>query len=143
MYAWIIWLIALIAFLVIEAVTINLVTIWFAAGSLGAMIAALAGGSYLLQGILFLVISLLGFLLFIFVVKPRMGARRTQAVPTNADRIINQEAIVIKTIDPLAGVGQIQVCGQIWSATAEGERVIPAGSKVYVRAIKGVKAVVE
>lgn len=37
------WLVVLIACLVIEAVTTQLVTLWFAAGSIGALLAANAG----------------------------------------------------------------------------------------------------
>jgi membrane protein implicated in regulation of membrane protease activity len=63
------------------------------------------------------VISVLLLIGFILIVKPRMnsgGVRGT--IPTNADRIIGQEALVVIDIDPVAGSGQIKVNGQTWSA---------------------------
>ena len=52
------WLIVLAVFLVIEAITVGLTTIWFAGGALVAAIASGAGAGILVQWILFLVISL-------------------------------------------------------------------------------------
>ena len=51
------WFILLIIFVVVEAVTVNMVSAWFAIGSLAALIAALAGGKLWLQILLFLVVS--------------------------------------------------------------------------------------
>lgn len=49
------WLIVLAVFLVIEAITVGLTTIWFAGGALVAAIASGAGAGILVQWILFLV----------------------------------------------------------------------------------------
>ena len=61
--------------------------------------------------------------------------------PTNADRVLGHEGIVIKTIDPMDGKGQIKVLGQVWSAKAD--KVIEEGSKVKVLSMEGVKLIVE
>ena len=52
------WLIALVVFLVIEAATLGLATIWFAGGALVALIAAMCGAGIVIQIVLFLVVSL-------------------------------------------------------------------------------------
>ena len=52
------WLIAIILLLVIEAMTMGLTTIWFAGGAVIAFIACLAGADPVIQGVLFLVVSL-------------------------------------------------------------------------------------
>ena len=62
---------------------------------------------------------------------------------TNADRIIDQEGLVIETINPLENTGLIRVRGQIWSARTYHDQVIEKDSLVLVKEIKGVKAVVE
>ena len=52
-----IWLGLLILFTAGEAVTVGLTSIWFSAGALAALIAALLGGALWLQILLFLVVS--------------------------------------------------------------------------------------
>lgn len=53
-----VWAVFAIVFILIEAATMGLTTIWFAAGAVAAMIAALAGGNKILQIGVFLVVSL-------------------------------------------------------------------------------------
>ena len=50
---WVFWLILMAVLLLIEVLTVNLVSIWFAGGALAAMIASFLGASVLLQPILF------------------------------------------------------------------------------------------
>ena len=67
-------------------------------------------------------------------------ARRT---PTNADRVIGAEGVVTQAIDNLKAQGQITVNGAPWTArTEEGCPAIPAGSRVRVLRIEGVKVIV-
>ena len=54
----IMWLILLACFLVVEAITVGLTTIWFAGGALVAAIASGMGAGTLMQWLLFLIISL-------------------------------------------------------------------------------------
>ena len=61
---------------------------------------------------------------------------------TNADRILDQEGVVVEEIDNLNASGQIKIGGAVWSARAEGEEVIPPGTRVRVARIEGVKAIV-
>jgi len=109
----IIWLIATVVFGVIEAVTVALVTIWLAVGALVAGIAAALGANLYIQLIIFVVVS--GVL--IFFTRPlakKMLHKKVQ--PTNADRVIGADALVINEIDPINNAGQVKVLGQIWSA---------------------------
>ena len=52
-----VWLVLLILFLMAEGATVALVSLWFAAGALAVIIAALLGASVGLQLALFLVVS--------------------------------------------------------------------------------------
>ena len=54
----ILWLILLIILLVIEAISLELTTIWFAGGALAAFIAALVGADVVVQVVLFLAVSI-------------------------------------------------------------------------------------
>jgi membrane protein implicated in regulation of membrane protease activity len=144
MPAWLFWLIIMVVSLLAEALTFNMTTIWFAAGSLIAMILALLGLSVWLQITVMVVVSIALLFLFLLIVKPRMKSKGVNGtVATNADRIIGQEAVVVVDINPVAGSGQVKVGGQIWSAGSRDQSMISTGSKVKVIEIQGVRAVVE
>lgn len=135
-----IWLLMAIALVVGEALTVGLTFIWFAVGALGGLIVAVLGGPIWLQVVVFLALSALALAL----VRP-VAARLMQSgrVATNADRIIGKTAVVIETIDNLAGKGQVKVAGQIWTARSERDVVIPQDAEVTVLRIEGVKVFVE
>ena len=134
-----VWLIALIVLLVGEAITVGLTFIWFAVGALFALLTAVLGGGIWLQITVFLVTSALTLAL----VRP-VAARllRTGSSPTNADRVIGQTALVTEDIDNVAGKGQVNVSGQVWTARSQYDVAIPAGQEVKVLRIEGVKVFV-
>ncbi len=139
--AWIVWLILAAAFLVLEAATVNLVSIWFVVGCLGGLVVDLLGGGVWLQILVMLVLS--GILLFVFLrMRPHLGLSGREVVPTNADRFIGQKAQVIVAIDPIAGQGQVRVRGQVWSAISHDASQIPVGTMTVITEIRGVHAVV-
>ncbi len=133
------WLIAMIAFLVAEALTVGLVGIWFAGGALVAVILSLFEVSPLIQIIVFFVVSicLLVFTRKIFVDKLNTGKENT-----NVDALIGETGQVVIAIEPMQ-VGQVKVSGQVWSALADDQLLtIAAGTYVTVKAIEGVKLIV-
>ena len=134
------WLAALVIFAVAEAVTVNLVSIWFAGGALAAVIAAAVGAPLWLQIVLFLVVS--GLLLALVAPWARK-ASRVNSVATNADRHIGRQALVTEEINNLQESGAIRLDGVIWTARSESGEVIPAGTTITVKRIAGVKAYVE
>ncbi len=135
------WGIILAVAAIVEISTFNLVSIWFVVAALVAMIAALLGASLPLQLVLFAVLSVAGFLVFMLLVRPRLEKR--PVTPTNADRVLNQEGVVIETIDSLTGRGLVKVEGQTWSARLEGEGRIPEGALVRITGLRGVKVIVQ
>ena len=135
------WLIVLIACLVIEACTTQLLTIWFAVGSVGAMIAAALGFGELVQIGVCLALSIVLLILLRPMTRNILRPRQDR---TNADRILGQKAIVIETIDDKHSSGQIRLMGQVWTARAvQNYEIISEGETVVVRQISGVKAIVE
>ena len=102
----ILWLVLLIAFAVIEGVTAGLVSIWFCAGSVVALISAWVGASLPVQIGLFVVVSLIAMALI------RPMARKwfqPKLQKTNADRILEQEGVVVQEIDNLRAKGQVKI----------------------------------
>ena len=133
------WLILLVVFALAEAATVTLVSIWFAAGALVALLVSLFTDNLVVQIILFLVVSALCMALVRPLTRKYFTAR---ASATNLDRLIGTDAVVTETIDNLAATGQIKASGQVWTARSEnGERIF-AGEQVSILRIEGVKLIV-
>ena len=136
----IVWLILLALLLVLEGMTYALICIWFAGGAIAAIITSFFTQSVLIQATAFVIVSAI-LLMLVRPVAVRLTA--TSKVKTNADRVIGQEGIVLRTIDPISGEGQVKVIGQIWSAKPEdGVSVIKIDSHVEIVGIAGVKVIV-
>ena len=136
----IMWLVLLVVFAASEAATVGLTSIWFAAGSLAALIAALLGGPLWVQITLFLAVSLL------CLVAARPLAKRhlnSKVEPTNADRVIGETAQVIEDVDNIHGKGAVVIRGMTWSARSQDGGPITTGTMVRVLRIEGVKVFVE
>ena len=139
---WLFWVILMVVFLVIEAAFAGLTTIWCAAGCLVAAILAACGATIWIQILVMVLVSVALFILFIVWIKPNMkDIKKINKEPTNADRVLGQEGIVIEDIDPIDAKGQIKVMGQVWSATSD--KKIASDARVIVTDIQGVKLVVK
>lgn len=135
------WLIALVVFLVIEAATLGLATIWFAGGALIALIAAMCGAGIGIQIAIFLVVSLV---LLIFTRPFAVRFLSKDTLKTNVDRVIGMEGVVTEEISNLAGTGKVSLGGNIWTARTENEGgTIPVDSVVAVLRVEGVKLIVK
>lgn len=135
------WIIMMIALIVIEVCTINLTTVWFALGACAAAIASvIMPDSLLFQSVVFVAVSAL----LLPLTKPLAKKISRKAPPTNADRVLGEEAVVIETINNLAGSGQVKVLGQVWTARAKNpEATYNADEIVLVENIEGVKLIVK
>ena len=130
----ILWLVALVVFLVVEGLTVGLVSIWFSAGALAALLLSLGVENIWAQ----IALCLAAFRPM--ALKYLNPSRRT---PTNADRVLGMEGVVTQAIDNLRSTGTVQVRGMDWSARSAGEETIPAGTRVRVVRMEGVKLFVE
>ncbi|HHU22960.1 MAG TPA: NfeD family protein [Clostridiales bacterium] len=133
------WTAAIIVFLIIEGVTLGLTSIWFAVGSLAALIGTALGASIWLQVVLFIVFSLITLWFARPLFKKYINSR---SQPTNADRAIGASGIVTETIDNLSGTGTVVLNGKQWMARSVTGTVIEEGSLVTVERIEGVKLMV-
>lgn len=135
------WVAALVVFLIVEAVTAGLVSIWFVFGSLVALICAALGAAVWLQIFWFVIVSVATLVLTRPLVKRYVDSR---SVATNADRSIGRAALVTERIDNLAATGAVKLDGVVWTARSTDDAVaIETGEHVTVRAIEGVKLIVE
>ena len=134
-----VWSVAIVVFLVLEAITVGIASIWFALGSICALLAALLGAPTWLQIIWFVAISLLTLFLTRPLVKKYVH-NKTQ--PTNADRVIGCPAVVTEEINNLEGSGAVKIDGKEWTARSEDGSFIPSDSIVKVVRIEGVKLIV-
>ena len=107
-----VWLILLIAFVVVEALTVSLVSIWFAAGAVAALIVSGFTSSWLVQFAVFAVVSAVALAATRPLVKKRMTARR---VPTNADINVGRKAQVLVEVTPDV-TGRVRLDGVDWNA---------------------------
>ena len=137
----IIWLGLLAVFLVIEAITVGLTTIWFAGGALLALTLSFCNVPVWVQIAVFLIVS---FLLLIFT-RPaavRLMNRRTEA--TNVQALIGKTAVVTETIDNLRETGLVHVGGLDWTARSrENGQIIAEDTVVTILEVTGVKLIVE
>lgn len=136
-----IWLVALVVLLIIEMATMGLTTIWFAGGALIVALLALAEMPVFIQLFAFLVVSLI----LLFCTRPlAINYFNRDRAKTNVDELIGKQAVVLTEIDNLQGSGKVSLNGMEWSARAVSDTEhIPVGAVVNIRAIRGVKLIVE
>ncbi len=136
-----IWLALMLLLLIIEASTMGLTTIWFAIGSLVAMILSLFDLPVWLQLASFISVSVV---LLVFTRPLFMKSLKKGIQKTNVNSVPGQVGLVCESIDPIEGSGLVKLKGQMWSAKSwDGMSVIPAGIQVEVTAVEGVKLVVK
>lgn len=138
-WAAIVWFALLVLFFAVEASTVTVVSIWFAAGSVVALIASLLGAPTWLQTVLFFVVSILLLLALRPITKKYFTPRLTK---TNIDSIIGSVGVVTADINNIEAAGTIKLGAMEWSARSTSGDEIPAGSRVRVDRIEGVKVFV-
>lgn len=141
-YAWIGWLVLILVFVIIEMLTVDLIFVMIAVGSLGGLIAELVGAPWWLQ----LPIAAAVSLLLIFTLRPpllRALRRGGDPAKTNIPALIGMKATVLSTVTAEAGLVKLAV-GETWSArTAPGSRALQPGDQAVVVSIEGATAFVE
>ena len=134
-----IWIGVLVASVVVEFLTDQFVSIWFAPAAVLAVILDFCGAGEIWQTLSFLAVSLVGIVLLRrFLVKTSHGSR----TKTNIEAIVGSKCVVTEKIDNYAGCGQARVGAQIWSArSADEDDIIEVGEVVNIVAIEGVKLI--
>lgn len=138
---WILWLVLFVVFLVAEAATVGLATIWFAGGALAALIVSLFTDSFIVQVLVFIIVSVV----LLWAVRPfalkYMKPRKTE---TNYKGAIGKNARVLEKIDNARETGRVLCAGQEWMArSCNDATTIEVDEMVCIKEIKGVTAIVE
>jgi len=135
----ILWAVVLIAAVIAEAATLQLVTIWFAAGAVAAVIAACMGMPMITQVILFTIVSAV----LLCATRPLIRKLQVKDVlPTNADGEVGKIAVVTETISNENNTGRIRIGGVYWKARSFDGNIYPADTNVCVEKISGTTAYV-
>ena len=133
------WLALMVVFLATEAGTVTLISAWFAAGALAALIAAFLGAEIWLQVTVFFVVSVA---LLICLRPLARKYLKPRIVRTNVDSLTGSAGYVTADIDNIAAVGQVKLGAMEWTARSSSGENIPKGTLVKVEQIEGVKAFV-
>ncbi len=135
----IIWTVLIIVFVLVEGFTMGLTAIWFAIGSIFALLSSILKFRTISQFVVFVVFS--GLMLFLtkpFVKKHlKVGEHKT-----NIDSIIGKKGKIEKKITKF-DIGQVNIEGQIWSAISYDEENIDLDEEVEVISVEGVKLIVQ
>lgn len=135
-----IWLIALIVFMLVEAITVGLVSLWFAFGALIAFIAAALKAQLWLQITLFITVSVITLILTRPLSVKYLNSKRKA---TNADRVLNMVGVVCEEIDNIKGTGAVKIGGKVWTSRSFNGMKIETGVYVKPVMIEGVKLIVK
>ena len=134
-----VWLGLMILFLIAEGATVSLVSLWFAAGAVIAMFAALLGAGVWLQTGLFLVVSGALLLMLRPIVRRYLVPKITA---TNVDSLVGATGLVTVAIDNVTASGQVKLGAMEWTARSTTGENIPQGALIRVDRIEGVKVYV-
>ena len=138
-WAAIVWLVLLVLFVLMEASTVSVVSLWFAAGALAAMTASLLGAQLWLQILLFVTISVVLLIALRPMVKKLFTPKLTR---TNVDSVIGSCGMVTVDIDNVMSQGQVRLGAMEWTARSTSGDAIAKGTQVKVDKIEGVKVFV-
>ena len=105
------WLAAAVCFLILEAATVSMTSIWFAAGAATALLTCLFTDSFRVQALVFIVVSILCLLAF----RPLAAKLRQKSTPTNGDRNLGREATVLTPVTA-EEPGRVRLDGVDWNA---------------------------
>ncbi len=134
-----VWLGLMILFLIAEGATVSLVSLWFAAGAVIAMFAALLGAGVWLQTGLFLAVSGALLLMLRPIVRRYLVPKITA---TNVDSLVGATGLVTVAIDNVTASGQVKLGAMEWTARSTTGENIPQGTLIRVDRIEGVKVYV-
>ena len=133
------WAVLIVFFTLVEAFTLGLTSIWFAVGSLAALIASALGFNLAVQFVAFIIVAM------ILLIYTRPLARKIFKVgqnKTNVDALIGKTGVITVPIENNE-LGQAKLNGQIWTAKGQEHETYSIGEEIEVLAIEGVKLIVK
>lgn len=135
-----IWLGVALLMGILEMATVQLVSIWFVFGAIGAAVTCVFTDNIPIQFGVFVVISLVALIVTRPLVK--RFKERAKTVHTNIDMNIGKEVSVLSEINNEKETGEIKIGDTIWMARTIDGSVVPQGAHVVIQAVEGVKMMV-
>ena len=136
----VIWILGIITFIILEAVTYQLVSIWFAIGALGGMIAAFSGVNFYVQMAVFIAVS---FICILCLRPLSMKFFKPRNVETNAQSLVGKEVLITSDVDNIRGLGEGKVDGKVWTVRSIDNSHVLKGETAVIEKIEGVKLIVK
>ena len=134
-----VWIAVIVIAVIVEAASVQLLSVWFALGGLVALILSIFNISTTIQIIVFAAVSIISLILF-WPLARKLNKKGFEK--TNADRYIGRDGIVVQAISNLDAEGQVKADNQVWTARSANGGDIAEGAKIKVEKIEGVKLIV-
>jgi membrane protein implicated in regulation of membrane protease activity len=138
MEVWQTWVVVGVILLIFEVITPGFVTGCFGIGCFAAALANYFGFGYIVQTIIFCIVSLVLFLTIRPIMKKHFY-KTGETTKTNTDALIGLVGLVDETIDPDSDSGRVKVGGDDWRAISLDNVLIEKGKKVVVKKVEGAK----
>ncbi len=136
----VIWIAAIIVFAVVEVLTYQLVSVWFAIGAVGGLIAHLLGFGFNTQMIVFLAVTVI----MLCALRPLSMKRfKPEGLKTNVDNLIGKEVLITEAVNNTQGRGRGSVNGMSWTVRSGDGNEIAENTKAVIERVEGVKLIVK
>lgn len=135
-----IWLALIIAFILVEAFTYQLICIWFAVGSIGGLIASFVTDNYIVQITAFIIISIIALICIRPAVKRGL---KPKGLKTNVEDLLGKDVMITEDVCNLNSSGQGKVNGMIWTVRSVDNVDIKKGKTAVIEKVEGVKLIVK
>ncbi len=133
------WLALAIIFIIIEALTVSLVTIWFAGGALLTIVLSFFVDSFVVQVVFCIVVSAL----LLYFTKPLLSSNiDKQKIRTNVDSLIGKTGFITEPAGKYE-TGQAKITSQVWTVKSSKNEDLNLNDEVRVVSVEGVKLIVE
>ena len=134
----IIWAVLTVVFVAAEISTVQLISIWLAAGAFITLLCTyFMEIPFWIQLMIFVVTS--AVLLAVTFPILHKKSKNQKYIPTNSELDIGKKAVVAEEINADKGTGRVTLNGVDWSAFSENGEIIPKDSIVTVTSVKGAK----
>ncbi len=142
-YGWIVWLVLILVFAIIEVFTLEMTFLMLALGSVAGLVSGLFGIPWWAQ---FVIAAVVALALILTLRPPLLRMLRRSGDPTrsNIDALIGADAFVVRTVTPAGGRIRLQ-SGDIWTARLSPvteQNDVAVGERVLITGIDGATAVV-
>lgn len=136
--AWIFWLVLGVGLIIAEVFTLGFVLFWFGIGAVAAALVGLLGGGFLLQFLVFAIVSIGLTAMSRTIFAKYLSTRDEDTMKMGVDSLPGQIGTVAIASKGALKEGAVKVYGSTWTAfPADGETELTEGEKVEVVSVKG------